>query len=167
MAVGRHALGWQVAAFMGLQSLYYFAALAWLPTLFRSRGVSAAGAGNLLALMNLGNAVTAMLIPVLAHRARDQRLLVAVTVLASAAGLPAPPRRGSARPRAFRAAAAGPRRRAPRPAPGGGWGAAGVALRAGGGFVWGAGWRPPPPRPPPPPPPAFPGPRPTPASPGS
>src|SRR5258708_8291722 len=87
MAVRRHALGWQVAAFMGLQSLYYFAALAWLPTLFRSRGVSAAGAGNLLALMNLGNAVTAMLIPVLAHRARDQRLLVAVTVLASAAGL--------------------------------------------------------------------------------
>src|SRR5260370_3106151 len=87
MAGRRHALGWQVAAFMGLQSLYYFAALAWLPTLFRSRGVSAAGAGNLLALMNLGNAVTAMLIPVLAHRARDQRLLVAVTVLASAAGL--------------------------------------------------------------------------------
>ncbi len=87
VAVHRHALGWQVAAVMGLQSLYYYAALAWLPTLFRSRGVSAAGAGNLLALMNLGNAVTAMLVPVLAHRARDQRLLIAVTVLASAAGL--------------------------------------------------------------------------------
>ncbi len=87
VSVHRHALGWQVAAFMGLQSLYYYAALAWLPTLFRSRGVSAAGAGNLLALMNLGNAVTAMLVPVLAYRARDQRLLIAVTVLASAAGL--------------------------------------------------------------------------------
>jgi len=86
-AVYRHALGWQVAAFMGLQSLYYYATLSWLPTLFRSRGVSAAGAGDLLALMNLGNAVTAMLIPVLAHRARDQRLLIAATILASAAGL--------------------------------------------------------------------------------
>jgi CP family cyanate transporter-like MFS transporter len=86
-AVYRHALGWQVAAFMGLQSLYYYAALSWLPTMFRSRGVSAAGAGDLLALMNLGNAVTAMLIPVLAHRARDQRLLIAATVLASAGGL--------------------------------------------------------------------------------
>jgi MFS transporter, CP family, cyanate transporter len=86
-AVYRHALGWQVAAFMGLQSMYYYATLSWLPILFRSRGVSAAGAGDLLALMNLGNAVTAMLIPVLAHRARDQRLLIAATTLASAGGL--------------------------------------------------------------------------------
>jgi MFS transporter, CP family, cyanate transporter len=85
--VHRQALGWQVAAFMGLQSLYYYATLSWLPTLFRSRGVSAGGAGDLLALMNLGNAVTAMLIPVLAHRARDQRLLIAATALAGAGGL--------------------------------------------------------------------------------
>lgn len=83
----RHALGRQVAAFMGLQSLYYYATLSWLPTLFRSRGVSAAGAGNLLALMNLGNAITALLIPVLAHRARDQRLLIAAMALASGGGL--------------------------------------------------------------------------------
>ncbi len=87
VAVYRHALGWQVAAFMGLQSLYYYTTLSWLPTMFRSRGVSAAGAGDLLALMNLGNAVTAMLIPVLAHRVRDQRRLIAVTAAASAAGL--------------------------------------------------------------------------------
>jgi MFS transporter, CP family, cyanate transporter len=72
---------------MGLQSVYYYATLSWLPTLFRSRGVSAAGAGDLLALMNLGNAVTAMLVPVLAHRARDQRLLIAALVLASGGGL--------------------------------------------------------------------------------
>jgi len=87
VAVHRHTLAWQVAAFMGLQSLSYYATLSWLPTLFQSRGVSAAGAGGLLALMNLGNAVTALAIPVLAHRARDQRLLVAVTMLASAVGL--------------------------------------------------------------------------------
>ncbi len=86
-AVHRHALAWQVAAFMGLQSLCYYAALSWLPTLFRDRGVSAAGAGGLLALMNLGNAVTALLAPMLAHRARDQRLIIVVTVLAMAVGL--------------------------------------------------------------------------------
>jgi CP family cyanate transporter-like MFS transporter len=86
-AVHRHALAWQVAAFMGLQSLSYYTALSWLPTLFRDRGVSAAAAGGLLALMNLGNAVTALLGPMLAHRARDQRLLITVAVLASAAGL--------------------------------------------------------------------------------
>jgi MFS transporter, CP family, cyanate transporter len=86
-AVHRHALAWQVAAFMGLQSLSYYAALSWLPTLFRDRGVSAAAAGGLLALMNLGNAVTALLAPMLAHRARDQRLLITVAVLATGTGL--------------------------------------------------------------------------------
>jgi MFS transporter, CP family, cyanate transporter len=87
LAVHRHALAWQVAAFMGLQSMVYYGSLSWLPTLFQDRGVSAAAAGGLLALMNLGNAVTAMLVPVLAHRARDQRLLVTATVLAVAVGL--------------------------------------------------------------------------------
>jgi MFS transporter, CP family, cyanate transporter len=85
--VHRHALAWQVAAFMGLQSLSYYAALSWLPTLFRDRGVSAAAAGGLLALMNLGNAVAALLAPMLAHRARDQRVLVTAAVLATAGGL--------------------------------------------------------------------------------
>jgi MFS transporter, CP family, cyanate transporter len=87
VAVHRHVLAWQVAAFMGLQSLSYYAALSWLPTLFRDRGVSAAAAGGLLALMNLGNAVAALLAPMLAHRARDQRLLITVAVLATGGGL--------------------------------------------------------------------------------
>ena len=87
VAVARHALAWQVTAFMGLQSLSYYAALSWLPTLLRDRGATAAHAGDLLALMNVGNAVTCMLIPVLAHRMRGQRVLVVPTVIATAAGL--------------------------------------------------------------------------------
>ena len=87
VAVTRHALAWQVTAFMGLQSLSYYAALSWLPTLLRDRGATAAHAGTLLALMNLGNAVTAMLVPVLAHRMAAQRLLVVPTVIATAAGI--------------------------------------------------------------------------------
>jgi CP family cyanate transporter-like MFS transporter len=87
VAVTRHALAWQVTAFMGLQSLSYYATLSWLPTLLRDRGMSAAHAGDLLALMNLGNAATCLLIPVLAHRMSAQRLLVVPTVLATAAGI--------------------------------------------------------------------------------
>jgi CP family cyanate transporter-like MFS transporter len=86
-SVSRHLLAWQVMAYMGLQSLIYYAALSWLPILFRDRGSGAVNAGTLLALMNLGNAVTALLAPVLAHRVRDQRMLVAVTTAATAAGL--------------------------------------------------------------------------------
>jgi CP family cyanate transporter-like MFS transporter len=87
LAMGRSALAWQVTLFMGLQSLSYYATLSWFPTMFRDRGVSAAHAGDLLALMNLGNAVTALVIPMLAQRATDQRRLVAWSMLATVAGL--------------------------------------------------------------------------------
>jgi MFS transporter, CP family, cyanate transporter len=85
--VGRHALAWQVTAFMGLQSLTYYAALSWLPTLFQDRGMSAAQAGDLSALMNFGNAVTALLIPTIAHRMSGHRALAVPIVIATAAGL--------------------------------------------------------------------------------
>jgi CP family cyanate transporter-like MFS transporter len=87
LAMGRSALAWQVTLFMGLQSLSYYATLSWFPTMFRDRGVSAVHAGDLLALMNLGNAVTCLLIPVLAHRAADQRKLAAAAMLATGAGI--------------------------------------------------------------------------------
>jgi CP family cyanate transporter-like MFS transporter len=87
LAMARSALAWQVTLFMGLQSLSYYATLSWFPTMFRDRGVSAAHAGDLLALMNLGNAVTALLLPVLAQRVADQRRLAAWSMAATAAGL--------------------------------------------------------------------------------
>jgi CP family cyanate transporter-like MFS transporter len=55
--------------------------------MFRDRGVSAAHAGDLLALMNLGNAVGALVIPMLAQRVTDQRRLAAWSMLATFAGL--------------------------------------------------------------------------------
>jgi CP family cyanate transporter-like MFS transporter len=85
--VYRYALAWQVTVFMGLQSLTFYAVLSWLPTMFRARGATAVHAGTLLALMNLGGAVSALVIPVLAHRAPSQRGLTAAAMAASAAGL--------------------------------------------------------------------------------
>ena len=85
--LARTPLAWQVTAFMGLQSLTYYATLSWFPTIFRDRGLSAVHAGTLLAVMNLGNAVAALLIPVLAHRRPDQRLLALVAMICTGAGL--------------------------------------------------------------------------------
>jgi CP family cyanate transporter-like MFS transporter len=87
IAVHRHALAWQVTAFMGLQSLLYYSAVSWLPELFRDRGESAGAAGTLLAVMGLGNLITSLSIPVLAQRVGDQRVLVAPAVIVTAAGL--------------------------------------------------------------------------------
>ena len=87
LRVYRYALAWQVTVFLGLQSLTFYATLSWLPTMFRDRGATAVHAGTLLALMNLGGAVTALVIPVLAHRAPSQRGLMVAAIAASAAGL--------------------------------------------------------------------------------
>ena len=85
--VYRYALTWQVTAFMGLQSLLYYAALSWLPTIFQDRGDSAVTAGNLLALMGVGNLATSLIVPVLAHRRPGQRGLVVPSLIGTAAGL--------------------------------------------------------------------------------
>jgi CP family cyanate transporter-like MFS transporter len=85
--VYRYALTWQVTAFMGLQSLLYYAALSWLPTIFQDRGDSAVTSGNLLALMGVGNLTTSLLVPVLAHRRPSQRGLVVPSLIGTAAGL--------------------------------------------------------------------------------
>jgi MFS transporter, CP family, cyanate transporter len=85
--VYKYPLAWQVMAFMGLQSLLYYAALSWIPTIFQDRGSSAVAAGNLLALMAAGNLVGAFIVPVLAHRTPDQRALVVPSMTAMGIGL--------------------------------------------------------------------------------
>ena len=85
--VYRYALTWQVTAFMGLQSLLYYAALSWLPTILQDRGDSAVTAGNLLALMGVGNLATSLAVPVLAHRRPGQGALVVPSLIGTAAGL--------------------------------------------------------------------------------
>jgi CP family cyanate transporter-like MFS transporter len=85
--VHRYALTWQVTIFMGMQSLLYYATLSWLPTMLRDRGESAAAAGDLLALMGVGNLAVSMLIPMLAQRMRSQVAIVVPTAIAVAVGL--------------------------------------------------------------------------------
>jgi CP family cyanate transporter-like MFS transporter len=87
LAVHRHPLAWQVMLFMGLQSLVYYATLSWLPTILRDRGESAAGAGDLLAVMGVGNLAVSLVVPVIAQRLRAQHVLVVPTVAAIAGGL--------------------------------------------------------------------------------
>jgi MFS transporter, CP family, cyanate transporter len=79
-------LAWQVTLYMGLQSLVFYAGLAWLPSILRDAGYSAGWAGTLLALYAFGGIPTSLLIPVLAAKLRDQQLLAAgVTALEAVA----------------------------------------------------------------------------------
>jgi CP family cyanate transporter-like MFS transporter len=87
VSVHRQALAWQVTAFMGLQSLLYYSALSWLPEIFRDRGDSAGTAGDLLALMSLGNFACSLIVPVLAQRTAGQRWLAVPATFALITGL--------------------------------------------------------------------------------
>jgi CP family cyanate transporter-like MFS transporter len=87
VAVYKHAITWHVTIFMGMQSLLYYATLSWLPTMLRDRGESAAAAGDLLALMGVGNLAVSLFIPVVAQRMRSQVALVVPTTIAVAGGL--------------------------------------------------------------------------------
>jgi MFS transporter, CP family, cyanate transporter len=87
VAVHRHAITWHVTIFMGMQSLLYYATLSWLPTMLRDRGASAAAAGDLLALMGVGNLAVSLFIPMAAQRMRSQVALVVPTTIAVAGGL--------------------------------------------------------------------------------
>jgi MFS transporter, CP family, cyanate transporter len=72
----RSPLAWQVTLFFALQSGGFYATLAWLPSIFRSHGVSEAHAGLLLSLTMVVGLATALTIPGVAARSRDQRPLV-------------------------------------------------------------------------------------------
>ncbi len=82
----RDPLAWQVTLRFGLQSLSFYAVLAWLPSIYRGEGLSAAQAGVLLSLSTLVQAPVSLLVPRLALRLPDQRALVVAADAAIAVG---------------------------------------------------------------------------------
>ncbi|PZE77037.1 MFS transporter [Curtobacterium sp. MCBD17_019] len=77
----RSALGWQVTAFMGLQSVGYYVVITWLPTIERTAGVSAAAAGAHQFLLNAFAIAGSLLCSAALPRFRDQRILASVSPL--------------------------------------------------------------------------------------
>ncbi|MGW6528997.1 CynX/NimT family MFS transporter [Streptomyces venezuelae] len=61
----RSPLAWQVTAYMGLQSLNYYAAAAWLPTVFQDAGMAPGDAGWMLSFSSLLGIAGSFLAPVI------------------------------------------------------------------------------------------------------
>ncbi|HET6859581.1 MAG TPA: MFS transporter [Streptomyces sp.] len=81
-SVWRSPLAWQVTLFMGLQSLWSYVLIAWMPTIFTDHGMSRSTAGVVFAFNNLIQIAGAFGVPLLAGRMRSQRpLIVLVTSL--------------------------------------------------------------------------------------
>ncbi|MFJ8310146.1 MULTISPECIES: CynX/NimT family MFS transporter [unclassified Streptomyces] len=85
-SVWRSALAWQVTLFMGLQSLWSYVLIAWMPTIFTDHGMSHSTAGVIFAFNNLIQVAGAFGVPLLAGRMRSQRPLIALVTSLVAAG---------------------------------------------------------------------------------
>lgn len=83
----REGLAWYVAFFLGLQSLNYYTATAWLPAIFTSHGMSDGQAGWMLSLSSVLGIVSSLAGPLLAGRTRRQGWLAVVAAALCAAGL--------------------------------------------------------------------------------
>lgn len=87
MSVWRSSTAWAVTGFMGIQALLAYAMIAWLPTIYVDRGLTAQASGLVLTALSVASVVTALTVPMLATRIRDQRLLAVGVVALSVAGL--------------------------------------------------------------------------------
>lgn len=86
-ALLRDPVAWAVTGFMGLQSLSYYAALTWIPTLLQDAGVPVSDAGLLLSYSSLPGIAAALLVPTTMRRLRPSWLPVVLSALLCAAGL--------------------------------------------------------------------------------
>ncbi|MCZ1007540.1 MFS transporter [Streptomyces lydicus] len=82
----RDPLAWQVTGYMGLQSLSYYAAAAWLPTMLTDAGMSPGDAGWMLSFSSLLGITGSFLAPVVVGRRLRAGVLAAAGALLCAAG---------------------------------------------------------------------------------
>ena len=75
-SLSRSPLAWQIALYLGLQSLTFYVVLAWLPDILQSRGLTATESGGLLALSQIIGISGSVVAPIWAGRVRDQRAIV-------------------------------------------------------------------------------------------
>lgn len=85
--LGGNALAWQVALYMGLQSLSFYVILAWLPEILQTRGLSPASAGWMLSLSQGTGFVGSLLLPFWAEKLKKQYFPVVLLLVFEAVGL--------------------------------------------------------------------------------
>ncbi|WP_438311771.1 CynX/NimT family MFS transporter [Sporosarcina sp. FA9] len=75
----KSSLAWKVTLFMGLQSFIYYSIIAWFPEILQQKGMTAASAGWMIALMQFFLLPFTFIIPIIAGKMESQRLLVTIT----------------------------------------------------------------------------------------
>src|SRR3546814_17586742 len=76
-------LAWQITFFMGLQSALAYCVLGWMAPILRDRGMDGIDAGLVVSVSIFVQVFTCLLVPPMAMRCKDQRLLNAALGLIS------------------------------------------------------------------------------------
>ncbi|SEJ33797.1 MFS transporter, CP family, cyanate transporter [Bhargavaea ginsengi] len=79
-------LAWGVTLFMGLQSVMFFTTAAWVPEVLTDRGMDAERAGWMFSLVQFSQIPFTFMIPIIAGRMKDQRILVILITAGYLAG---------------------------------------------------------------------------------
>ncbi|KWX69759.1 CynX/NimT family MFS transporter [Paenibacillus jilunlii] len=79
--IWRSPLAWQVTLFMGLQSTIFYVLVAWLPEILKDQGISSSQSGWFLSVLIMASLPFAFIVPVIAGRMTNQRLLVVITTI--------------------------------------------------------------------------------------
>ncbi len=85
--LGKTSLAWQVALFMGLQSLSFYVILAWLPEILQSVGMSSSKAGWILSFTEGMGALGSLIIPALAEKLKRLHHLIWILMMMEMIGL--------------------------------------------------------------------------------
>lgn len=78
--VWRSPLAWQVTLFMGIQSMVFYVLIAWLPEILKQQGIDSNQSGWYLSIMQLALLPFTFIVPVIAGRMSNQRLLMVITI---------------------------------------------------------------------------------------
>ncbi|KZS43587.1 transporter [Paenibacillus glucanolyticus] len=85
-SVLRSPLAWYITLFMGLQSFTFYVNISWLPEILRSQGMDYSAAGWMLSILQFVSLPFSFIIPVLAGRNPNQRVLVTISSLSMLTG---------------------------------------------------------------------------------
>ncbi|MET3588222.1 CP family cyanate transporter-like MFS transporter [Pseudorhizobium tarimense] len=83
----RDRLAWRVTLFMGLQSALAYCVFGWLVPILRERGLNGVAAGGIVSASVMVQAAACLVVPHIAVRGRDQRVINVVLCLFSVVAL--------------------------------------------------------------------------------
>lgn len=87
VALWRYKLSWQITLYLGLQSFLFYVVMAWLPDIAAERGIGAGTSGIMVALMQFCGLPFNFVVPLIAVKFKDQRLIALTAGIMSLAGV--------------------------------------------------------------------------------